>query len=132
ATAPTNLVFIPPGTFRMGSPTNEMDRSDDETQHTVTLTKRFYIGKYLVTQGNYRAVVGSNPSYFNGGAYGTDLTRPVEAVSWTDAANYCAKRTQQEAVAGLIPARSKYRLPTEAEWEYACRAWTSTRFYYGD
>lgn len=124
----TNLVFITSGTFRMGSPPSEVDREDDEVQHTVTLTKGFYMGKYLVTQGEYLAVVGTNPSKFKG-----DTNRPVEMVSWIDATNYCAKRTQQEAVAGRIPAGSQYRLPTEAEQEYACRAWTSDRrFYYGD
>src|SRR2546422_4156253 len=120
----------------MGSPTNEVDRMDDETQHMVTLTKGFFMGKYEVTQGEYPSVVGSNLSFFNGVRngtnYGTDLSRPVESVSWKDATNYCAQRTQQETVAGLIPAGSQYRLPTEAEWEYVCRAWTSTRFYYGD
>ncbi len=128
AFAPTNLVFIPPGTFRMGSPTNEVGRSTDEGPQTaVTITKGFYLGQYPVTQGDYMAVMGSNPSHFTG-----NTNRPVEEVSWIDATNYCAKRTQQEAAAGLIPAGSQYRLPTEAEWEYACRAWTSTRFYYGD
>jgi formylglycine-generating enzyme required for sulfatase activity len=131
ASAPTSLVFIPPGTFRLGSPTNEVDRDPVDSgvegpQTAVTLTKGFYMGKYLVTQGEYAAVVGSNPSTF------PDTIRPVEQVTWHDATNYCAKRTQQETAAGLIPAGSRYRLPTEAEWEYACRAWTSTRFHYGD
>jgi formylglycine-generating enzyme required for sulfatase activity len=127
--APTNLAFIPPGTFRMGSPTNEIGRSPDEGPQTiVTLTKGFFMGKYLVTQSNYLAVVGSNPSGFTG-----DLTRPVETVNWYDASNYCALRTQQELSNSLIPAGSKYRLPTAAEWEYACRALTSDRrFFYGD
>src|SRR6266571_3362357 len=136
APADTNLVFIQPGTFTMGSPTSEAERDSDEVQHHVTISRGFWMGKFLVTQGDYLAVMGSNPSYFNGVQngtdYGTDLTRPVEEVSWTDAINYCAKRTQQEVPAGLIPAGSHYRLPTEAEWEYACRAWISTRFYYGD
>ena len=70
--------------------------------------------------------MGTNPSTF------PDTIHPVDQVTWHDATNYCAKRTQQETTAGLIPAGSRYRLPTEAEWEYACRAWTSTRFYYGD
>jgi formylglycine-generating enzyme required for sulfatase activity len=130
--APTNLVFIPPGTFRMGSPENEAERYGDEGPQTaVTMTQGFYIGKYPVTQGEYLAVLGHNPSFFNGGIYGTDLTRPVEQVSWSDATNYCAKRTTQELATGRIPGGSQYRLPTEAEWEYACRAWTSTAFYLG-
>jgi formylglycine-generating enzyme required for sulfatase activity len=134
AEARTNLVFIPPGTFRMGSPTNEVDRYDDEGPQTaVTISQGFWMGKYLVTQREYLAVVGSNPSYFHGGAYGTDLNRPVEQVSWNDATNYCAKRTEQETGEGLIPEGSHYRLPTETEQEYACRALTSDRrFYYGD
>ena len=131
ATGPTNLVFIPPGTFRMGSPTNEAGRFGDEGPQTaVTLTKGFYMGKFEVTQREYLAVIGNNPSFFNGGTHGTDLNRPVEQVSWDDATNYCSARTQQEAALGMIPA-THYRLPTEAEWEYACRAWTSTAFYLG-
>ena len=80
-------------------------------------------------------MVGSNPSYFNGVQngtnYGTDLTRPVEQVDWYDATNYCAMRTQQERAGGLIPTNYVYRLPTESEWEYACRAGTTTAFYLG-
>ena len=126
--APTNLVFIPPGTFRMGSPTNEVDRDDREGPQTaVTISHGFWMGKYEVTQGEYLAVMGSNPSRFTG-----DTNRPVEQVSWNDATNYCGQLTQRERTAGRIATNSVYRLPTAAEWEYACRAWTSTRFSYGD
>jgi formylglycine-generating enzyme required for sulfatase activity len=132
--APANMVFIPPGTFRMGSPTNEVDRDPDEGPQTaVTISRGFWMGKYEVTQGEYLAVMGSNPSYFNtNNGYAEDLSRPVENVYWSDATNYCGVLTQRERAAGRIAANSVYRLPTEAEWEYACRAWTSTRFSYGD
>jgi formylglycine-generating enzyme required for sulfatase activity len=131
--ADTNLVFIAPGTFLMGSPTNEALRNPDEGQHPVTLSSGFWIAKYLVTQQDYLAVVGRNPSFFSP-AYGytEDLSRPVEQVSWMDATNYCALRTQLDRAAGLIPANAHYRLPTEAEWEYACRAGSATAFYLGN
>jgi formylglycine-generating enzyme required for sulfatase activity len=127
--APTNMTFIPPGTFRMGSPTNEVDRNLNEGPQTaVTISRGFWMGKYLVTQGDYLAVIGSNPSYFT-----SDTNCPVEEVSYSDATNYCGQLTQRERAAGRIPTNSVYRLPTEAEWEYACRAWTSDRrFSYGD
>jgi formylglycine-generating enzyme required for sulfatase activity len=130
--ADTNLVFIQPGTFTMGSPTNEALRSANETRHSVTISRGFWMTKYLVRQGDYLAVVGNNPSYFTtNNGFTSDLTRPVDTVTWSDAANYCTLRTQQERVAGLIPTNYMYRLPTEAEWEYACRAGTTTAFYLG-
>ena len=135
--APPRMVWIPPGTFVMGSPTSEAERNLDETQHTVTLTKGFYMGKYAVTQGEYLALMGSNPSYFttrdyNGNAIPPDLNHPVEQVNWEDATNYCAHLTQQEQAAGRLPSGWVYRLPTESEREYACRAGTTTAFHYGN
>ena len=122
----TNMVWISPGIFVMGSPTSEAERNTNEVQHTVTLTKGFFMGKYPVPQGDYVALIGSNPSQFTG-----DLSRPVEQVSWNDATDYCAKLTQQELVAGRLPTGWVYRLPAESEWEYACRAGTTTAFHYG-
>jgi len=125
---PTKLVWIPPGSFLMGSPLPEIDRFNDEAPQTwVTFSQGFWIGKYEVTQKEYQAVIGINRSYFTG-----DLNRPVESVSWTEATNYCGKLTEWEREAGRLPVGYLYRLPTEAEWEYACRAGTTTRFSYGD
>jgi formylglycine-generating enzyme required for sulfatase activity len=131
--APTNVVFIPPGTFRMGSPTNEVDRYYWEGPQTaVTISRGFWMGKYEVTQGEYLAVMGSNPSYFQPPDHPAETNLPVEQVTWYDATAYCDALTQRERAAGRIGTNSVYRLPTEAEWEYACRGWTSTRFSYGD
>jgi formylglycine-generating enzyme required for sulfatase activity len=128
AMSPASLVFIPPGLFRMGSPTNEVGRSTNESPQTqVTLTRGFFMGTYPVTQGQFLAIMGSNPTQFPG-----NTNRAEDEVTWTQATNYCALLTQQQTAAGLIPPGSQYRLPTEAEWEYACRALTSTEFYYGD
>jgi formylglycine-generating enzyme required for sulfatase activity len=115
--APANLVFIAPNTFTMGSPTNDFDRSSNEIpQTTVTLTRGYWIGKFEVTQGEYLALTGENPSNFPG-----ELNRPVSSVTWFDATNYCWKLTQRELAAGRIPPGSRFRLPTEAEWECASR-----------
>ena len=135
------LVWIPPGTFVMGSPTSEKERISHETQHTVTLTKGFWMGQREVTQGEYLSVMGSNLSYFTNGVNafspGTrgrvtnDLRHPVEQVSWMDATNYCATLTQRERAAGFIPESLAYRLPRESEWEYGCRGGTTNAFSFG-
>jgi formylglycine-generating enzyme required for sulfatase activity len=94
--APPNLVFIPPGTFRMGSPTNEMDRFYWESPQTdVIISRGFWMGKYQVTQGEYLALVGNSPSSYPG-----DTNRPVESVTWFEATNYCALLTERERAAG--------------------------------
>jgi formylglycine-generating enzyme required for sulfatase activity len=130
---PTNMVCIQPGTFQpgvftLGSPTNELGReSTEEPQTTVTISRGFLMGKYEVTQKEYQAVMGSNPSYFTG-----NPNLPVDSVSWNDATSYCVRLTQQKRAAGRILTNCVYRLPTEAEWEYVCRAGTTTRFSYGD
>jgi formylglycine-generating enzyme required for sulfatase activity len=122
------MVWIPPGTFTMGSPPSERDRYSDEGPQTlVTISRGFFLGKYEVTQREYLAVMGSNPSWFTG-----DLDRPVERVSWYEAVAYCERLTQQERAAGRLPAGYEYRLPTEAQWEYACRAGTTTATAFGD
>ena len=113
------FVYIAPGTFIMGNQSREIDRYDGMKQHRVTLTRGFYIQTTEVTQGQWKAVMGSNPSHFKGDGL------PVEQVSWNDAQEFIRKLNQREG-------GKKYRLPTEAEWEYACRAGTTTRFYFGD
>jgi formylglycine-generating enzyme required for sulfatase activity len=131
--APANMVWIPPGRFVMGSPEGERGRLEGEGPQTrVTLAKGFWLGKYEVTQREYLAVMGNNPSYVKPPDFPEDLDRPVEQVSWGDAVAYCQKLTEQERTAGRLPTGYVYRLPTEAEWEYGCRAGTTTRFGFGD
>ena len=123
----SNMVCIPGGTFTMGSPDSQPARNSNEGPQTrVTISRGFWMGKYEVTQGEYSSVMGNNPSYFTG-----DLN-PVETVSWNDAVAYCSALNTREATAKRLPAGYVYRLPTEAEWEYACRAGTTTAFQYGD
>jgi formylglycine-generating enzyme required for sulfatase activity/tRNA A-37 threonylcarbamoyl transferase component Bud32 len=112
------FVLIPPGTFLMGSPKEEEGRLDDEIQHKVTLTQGFYMGVHLVTQEQWQEIMGANPSFFKGGK-----NLPVEEVSWDDCQEFIKKLRKQES--------KPYRLPTEAEWEYACRAGTTTPFHLG-
>ncbi|GBC60255.1 hypothetical protein DENIS_1206 [Desulfonema ishimotonii] len=114
-----NFVFIQPGTFMMGSPEDEPGRDDDETLHKITLTNGFYMQTTTVTQGQWKAVMGNNPSYFK--ECGDNC--PVESVSWDDAQAFIVKLGQSGS--------DGYRLPTEAEWEYACRAGTDTPFAFG-
>jgi formylglycine-generating enzyme required for sulfatase activity len=123
-----DMVYIPPGTFLMGSPKSELGRFDAEgPQHSVTLAEPFFMGKYAVTQAQWRAAtalpqvkreLNPNPSKFEGD------NRPVEQVSWEDATEFCKRLDKATG--------RPYRLPTEAEWEYACRAGTTTPFHFGE
>jgi formylglycine-generating enzyme required for sulfatase activity len=136
------LVLIPAGTFKMGSPLGEEGSDYDELQHEVTISKDYYIGAYTVTQAQYEKVMGKNPSYFHGRRVAerhppSDLVvrevdssnHPVENVSWENAVEFCKQLSglTEEKTAGRV-----YRLPTEAEWEYACRAGSMTAFSFGD
>lgn len=111
--------LIPAGTFTMGSPDWEVDREGDEgPRHLVTMTRPFYIGIYEVTQEQWYAVMGNNPSWFVASG------NPVERVSWND----CQEFITELNTKGI----GTFRLPTEAEWEYACRSGSLTRFAFGD
>jgi formylglycine-generating enzyme required for sulfatase activity len=130
------LALITPGTFLMGSPNKEAERSEDEgPQHEVEITRPFYLGVFPVTQAQYRKATRGNPSYFRPGGSSGEWVRgldtstfPVEGASWDDAVAFCQKLSavQAERKAGRV-----YRLPSEAEWEYACRAGTTTPFHLG-
>ena len=115
--ATMEMIYVAPGTFTMGSPSTEDGRFDDETQHEVTLSKGFWLGKYEVTQAQWQSVMGENPSKFPGGNH------PVENVSWDDCQSFVRKVNSAQSCGA--------RLPTEAEWEYACRA-GSTGAYAGN
>ena len=121
-----DMLWCKPGTFLMGSPEGEEGRADDETQHNVTLTQGFYLGKHEMTQEQWEKVMGVNSSDSKG------ATLPVETVSWDDAIKFCEKLTQMEKTAGRLPEGWVYTLPTEAQWEYACRAGTTTATAFGD
>ena len=108
-----SMVYIPAGTFQMGS----SEHNWEQPVHQVSV-QPFYLGKYPITQAQYQAVMGNNPSYSKG------AKRPVEQVNWHDAMEFCQKLSEKTG--------KTYRLPAEAEWEYACRARTSTPFYFGD
>ncbi|MDR0785702.1 MAG: formylglycine-generating enzyme family protein, partial [Treponema sp.] len=147
---PADMVRIAGGTFMMGSPASKAGRDDDETRHSVSISGPFYIGKHEVTQKEWEEVMGTNPSYFKGD------NLPVESVSWYEAVEYCNKRSEREGLTlayTIDKTRSNgnnldgndnvkwvvtwnrsangYRLPTEAEWELACRAGTSTAYSTG-
>jgi sulfatase modifying factor 1 len=122
------LARIPAGTFMMGSPRSEEDRDDKEERHQVTITKPFLIGVYEVTQAQYVDVVRDLADFDNRSTF-KDENNPVENVEWKKAKVFCERLTSrpQEKAAGR-----NYRLPTEAEWEYACRAGTATAFHFAD
>ena len=113
------FVWIPPGNFMMGSPKEEKLPNDNQTQHKVTLTKGFYMGVYTVTQEQWKEIMGKNPSFFKG-----EKNLPVEQVSWDDCQDFIKKLREKD--------KKAYRLPTEAEWEYSCRAGTKTPFHFGE
>ncbi|MEY4176817.1 MAG: putative serine protease HhoA precursor [Planctomycetota bacterium] len=124
------LALIPPGEFQMGSPFDEAERESDEIQHRVRITRPFWLGVYEVTQNEWETVMGSQPSYFSSSGGGKDKVSgldtsrfPVESVSWDDATEFCRRLSVREG--------QEYRLPTEAEWEYACRAGTTTAYHFG-
>jgi formylglycine-generating enzyme required for sulfatase activity len=117
---PSGFAYIRPGRFVLGSPASENWRNDDETQHRVTISHGYCMGKYEVTQREWGKVMGSNPSYFKD--CGKDC--PVESVSWNDVKGFLKKYNELH--------KGHYRLPTEAEWEYAARAGTATAFHTGD
>jgi len=115
----------------MGSPTSEMGRVSNEYQVAVTLTQGFWLGKYEVTQRAWRDVMGSEP--WEGQPYVRDGDQfAVTYVSWNDAVKFCGKLTASERALGRLPDDWQYTLPTEAQWEYACRAGTTTRFSFGN
>ena len=124
------LLPIKAGSFTMGSPATELGRFPDEVQHEVKIEKDFWMGKTEVTQLQWDAVMGTNPERYNQAWYHGDAL-PMENVSWMEANEFCRRLTEQEKKAKRIPDNAIFRLPTEAEWEYACRAGTTTAFNNG-
>ena len=146
------LTYIPAGTFVMGSPAGEVGRRDDETQRKITISLPFYIGIKEITQAQYMNAMHPDhvedrmnegpwghhlPAFYKGGPWGVERThvtsplesdRPMDMLTWEEANAYCAWLTEREAAANRLPKGYVYRLPTEAEWEYACRAGSTTPF----
>lgn len=139
------MIWIPPGEFLMGSPKRKKGEflesirelissreakslSYEQPQTTVNLTKGYWFAATLVTQGQWQALMGNNPSYFKE----SGLNAPVERVSWNDAMEFARWLTERERSAGRLPEGYEYTLPSEAQWEYAARAGTTTRWSFGD
>lgn len=129
------FVLIPRGSFKMGSAESEQYRRDDETAHMVQIARPFYMAAYEVTQRQFEQVMGVNPSFFSAAGPGKGSVRPkeapvhpVESVTWNQAAEFCVKLSARD---GEKTRKFTYRLPTEAEWEWACRAGTSTPLFFG-
>ena len=113
------FVWISPGSFLMGSPKEEKERFENETQHQVRLTKGFFMASHLVTQEQWQAVMGNNPSNFQG-----EKNLPVDQISWDNCQEFIKSLREKD--------KKPYRLPSEAEWEYCCRAGTTTPFSFGE
>jgi formylglycine-generating enzyme required for sulfatase activity len=134
--ASLDMAPVPPGTFLMGSsaPIGAAPYFNDlssQPVRAVTISRPFWMGRHEVTQAQYQAVMGANPSLFQGAGLPNAPQRPVESVSWNNAVTYCQALTAIEQAAGRVPAGYQYRLPTEAEWEYCCRAGATTEFHTG-
>jgi formylglycine-generating enzyme required for sulfatase activity len=127
------LVWCPPGKFTMGSPKSEADRNNDEDQVEVALTKGFWLGKFEATRSEWKQMMANEP--WNDGqrivVEGADDI-PATNVRWEEGMEFCRKLTERERQAGRVPEGWEYTLPTEAQWERACRAQTETRFSFGD
>jgi eukaryotic-like serine/threonine-protein kinase len=133
------LNLIPAGEFLIGSPdSDQQGRAEEKPSHRVRITRPFYLGKFEVTQAQYQGVMGKNPSMDQ-----ADPGKPVGQVSWLDAVEFCNKMSEREGFKPFYDIRREtaqvpdwngtgYRLPTDAEWEYACRAGTTTRYSFGD
>jgi formylglycine-generating enzyme required for sulfatase activity len=132
ATVAMDMIWCPPGTFTMGSPLDEAHRGNDENQTQVMLTKGFYLGKYEVTQAQYEAVMTGNTDGLSAtpSQWPNNPNRPVERVSWGDAQVFLTRLNAEQA--GNLPTGWSYVLPTESQWEYACRAGTTTAYSWGD
>jgi formylglycine-generating enzyme required for sulfatase activity len=125
------LCWCPAGHFVMGSPRTEPERRPGENQVEVTLSRGFWMGKYEVTQGEWKRIVGKLPGPLTpGGGEGDDL--PVYNVNYAEATDFCRKLTEKGRASGELPSGWEFRLPTEAQWEYACRAGTTTATAFGN
>jgi formylglycine-generating enzyme required for sulfatase activity len=132
ASVQLQMLWVEPGTFTMGSPTTEAGRGTNETEHNVTLAKGFYLGKYEVTQAQYEAVMTGNSDGLSAtpSEWPNNPNRPVEKVSWAYAQIFLTRLNAQQSA--NIPAGWAYVLPTESQWEYACRAGTTTMYSWGN
>jgi len=122
------FIWINPGTFMMGSPPNEDRRMDGEGQRKVTISRGFWLAETPTTQAQWEQIMGNNPSADDNG----DRDRPVTSISWNDSVQFAERLTERMRQRGVIGSNDRFRLPTEAEWEYACRAGTTTAFSFGD
>ena len=127
------MIWVADGNFTMGSPTTETGRSTNETEHNVSLTQGFYLGKYEVTQAQYAVVMSGNTNSLNPSPsnWPNNPNRPVEKVSWDDVQIFLSRLNASEQAAGRLPSGWSYVLPTESQWEYACRAGTTTAYSWG-